>query len=355
MSLTVRDIPSKDAYSVNMPYVSVTICAPGSTTDCKTIDYVLLDTASVGLRVLSSALGSSPALPLQKDGGGNPILECETFVSGYTWGNVRQADVQLGGLTASSLPIQVIGDSAAPTVPATCSGTGTSMDSLAKLGANGILGVGPFLDDAGIYYVCLSGTCVEAVVSASRQVSNPVAALPSDNNGTIIDVPAVSAQGCSIATGSLILGIGTRSNNALGSATVFDLDTAGDLKTVYGGNTVSAFIDSGSNGLFFSDSSIAVCDSKTSASGFFCPTSTLSKSATLKAYSNGAQASISFDIANADTLVKTGNAAFNNVGAPWGGGTAEFDWGMPFFYGRRVFTAISGNTVSGNAAPFVAY
>ena len=41
-----------DAYTAtNVPYVTVTVCAPGSTTNCQTIDHVLLDTGSVGLRL----------------------------------------------------------------------------------------------------------------------------------------------------------------------------------------------------------------------------------------------------------------------------------------------------------------
>jgi hypothetical protein len=45
--------------SFNRPYVSVTLCAPG-TTNCQTIDHLLVDTGSSGIRVLASVL--SPAL-----------------------------------------------------------------------------------------------------------------------------------------------------------------------------------------------------------------------------------------------------------------------------------------------------
>ena len=40
--------------AVNILYVNVTICAPGSTTNCQTIDHVQVDTGSQGLRILSS-------------------------------------------------------------------------------------------------------------------------------------------------------------------------------------------------------------------------------------------------------------------------------------------------------------
>src|SRR5438552_17467314 len=43
----------------NIPYISVTICAPGSTTNCQTIDHIEVDTGSYGLRVISSVLNSA--------------------------------------------------------------------------------------------------------------------------------------------------------------------------------------------------------------------------------------------------------------------------------------------------------
>src|SRR5580658_8491677 len=50
--------------SDNTAFVSVTLCAPG-TTNCQTIDHVLLDTGSVGLRIFQSVLSASllSALP----------------------------------------------------------------------------------------------------------------------------------------------------------------------------------------------------------------------------------------------------------------------------------------------------
>lgn len=41
------------AINANVPYVTVTLCAHGSTTNCQTLSHVLLDTGSVGFRVLS--------------------------------------------------------------------------------------------------------------------------------------------------------------------------------------------------------------------------------------------------------------------------------------------------------------
>jgi hypothetical protein len=52
----------------------------------------------------------------------------------------------------------------------------------------------------------------------------------------------------------------------------------------------------------------------------------------------------------------TGNAAFFDLGANLGSGTF-FDWGLPFFLGRRVFVGIAGKTISGvtESTPLWAY
>jgi len=79
-------------------FASVTVCVPGTST-CQTVDNILVDTGSSGLRILSSAL----TLPLpQQTSGGNPVVECFPFVSGYTWGPVQTADVEM----ASERPVQ---------------------------------------------------------------------------------------------------------------------------------------------------------------------------------------------------------------------------------------------------------
>jgi hypothetical protein len=41
---------------------------------------------------------------------------------------------------------------------------------------------------------------------------------------------------------------------------------------------------------------------------------------------------VSFNVANAERLFDTGNAAFNDLAGPDSG---DFDWGLPFFFGRK--------------------
>jgi hypothetical protein len=94
--------------NLNRPYVSVTVCVPG-TSDCQTINNVLLDTGSTGLRLFSSVV--TIPLPIQQ-----PFTqffstyECYPFESNYAWGPVATADVKLPGETAPGAAIQLMGD-----------------------------------------------------------------------------------------------------------------------------------------------------------------------------------------------------------------------------------------------------
>jgi hypothetical protein len=346
----------------NLPFASVTVCPPGGSTACQTIDTILVDTGSSGLRIFASAFAAN-ALPQQIDANGNPVAECAHFADGYTWGPVKIADVRLAGEQADALPIQVIGDPAFP-VPAGCSSTGRQK-TRQNLGANGILGVGAFRHDCGtaceqsvspgLYYTCPSSGCQPAVRSLAEQVANPVTRFADDNNGVIVDLPAVPASGSSRVDGSLVFGIGTQNNNALGSASVFTLSTlTGGILTFYKGDILDhSFIDSGSNALFFKDAGIPRCNNSAGA-GFYCALSTQSLSATIQGM-NGKNASVTFSVANADSLLANGSVAFSNLGAPELS-SLTFDWGLPFFFGRRVFVAIEGaNVPGGPAGPFVAF
>jgi hypothetical protein len=352
--------------AVNTAYISVTVCVPGTTT-CKTIDHIEVDTGSIGLRIMSSVLTAAPAitLPAETDGSGNPLGECLQFADGTSWGSLAIADIQLpvSGESATNLHVQVIGDPAYPTVPTDC--TGIPENTVVAFGANGILGVGPFIQDCGsacvaaatpltVYYSCPSpSTCAAANASLAEQVPNPVTLFGTDSNGVIVELPAVVSAGSTTTSGSLVFGIGTRTNNGLGTATVLPEDpNTGWITGTYKGTVYTdSYLDSGSNANFFTDSSLTPC---TSNPNFYCPVSTMSETATLKG-TNAATLTANFSVANADTLFSiTSYTAFSNLGGT-NSDTAGFDLGLPFFYGHNVFTAIEGNTVSGNMGPFFAY
>ncbi len=350
------------ANTINVPFVSVTICAPGSS-NCQTIDHVIVDTGSSGLRIISSLLTPSlaTALTQQKAGNGNPLLECIQFAdNSYIWGPLKMADVRLGGESVNSLAIQIIGDPAFTNVPTSCSSGGFAANTVQTFGGNGILGIGSFQQDCGplcalaaqpaTYYACAGTSCQAVAVDLSHQIQNPVGMLASDNNGVLIDLPAISPSGALTVSGSLILGIGTQTNNALGNAVVFALDaSSGTLTTVFDGQSYAgSYFDSGSNALYFPDGVTSLC-----SSGFYCPQAPQQLVAINKG-TNGSSGSVTFNVANADILLNTPNLAFNNLAGPYSG-PPSFDWGLPFHFGRRVFTGIEGKSSAGGSGPYVAY
>jgi hypothetical protein len=351
--------------NVNLLFTTVTICEPGNSTNCQSIDHVLVDTGSTGLRIISALLLPSLDLPQQTDAGGNPIVACGRFVDGYTWGPVKLADVKMAGELASSVPIQVIGDPVFSAVPADCSNTGPAENTAQTLGANGVLGISVFQDDcgalcannavAGAYYICPASGCQPAPASQAQQLQNPVGMFSVNNNGTIIALPSISSNGAVGASGSLIFGIGTQVNNGLGNAQVVPLNPgSGTFVTRLNASTTypNSFIDSGSNGLYFDLVGLPACNSDPV---FHCPASTQNFSATNQGFS-GSPNTVAFQVANADALFSAHPSffAFNNL-AGESAGIGSFDWGLPFFYGRNVFTAIEGRSTPAGTGPFVAY
>ena len=294
---------------------------------------------------------------------GAPIVECAQFLDGFTWGPVQTADVKLAGEQASAVPIQVIDERAFPNIPAACSSSGVAEDTLDKLGANAILGIGLFRQDCGpacafvgtsnpgLYYACPATGCQPAAVSLVNQLQNPVALFSRDNNGVVIQLPAVAAGGAFSVTGSLVYGIGTQSNNGLGSAKVLAVDALGNITTIFGGQSYpSSFIDSGSNGIYFLDAATSGLSLCPDSADFYCPATPQSLSATNRG-ANGVTIPAPFNVGNADAL-DTRFTAFNEIAGPNPGG---FDFGLGFFFGRSVFTAIEGQGTPAGAGPYFAY
>ena len=347
----------------NMPFVSITICAPG-TSQCQTIDHILVDTGSWGVRVFASQLPASMALPQQKDASGHLVAECMQFFDGYTWGSVKLADLQIAGEKAASLPIQVIDPNYA-SVPSDCASVGASRNTPGTLQANGILGIGVFKHDcgancvqqavAGTYYGCSGTTCTSIPLAEALQVANPIPYFATDNNGSMLSLPTVSG-GAQSVSGQLVFGIGTQTNNALGSAQVIGVSPSnGTFTTVQNGTTYSSSIlDSGSTGLFFQTSVMPACASPNSA--YYCPASTESLSAMIQGV-NGTTSAVSFSVGNATTISQTysGDSALPLLAGPAFVTSSIFDWGLPFFYGRNVYAAVEQQTTPGGTGPYVAY
>jgi hypothetical protein len=344
----------------NGAFTSVTICAPGSS-NCQTLDGVLVDTGSSGLRVLSSALTVS--LPQQTDANGAAMAACGQFLDGFTWGPIQTADIRMAGEQAGAVPMQVIGAPGFAGVPDACSSIGPAEDTLQDLGANGILGVGVFRQDCGldcslvgasnpgVYFACSGSTCRSTTEAVAKQLQNPVWQFASDNNGITIQLPSVAPGGAVSVAGTMTFGIGTQSDNALGSARVLTLDADGNFTTVYNGQSFgSSFIDSGSNGIYFLDAATTGMPTCADAADFYCPATAQTFSATNRG-ANGAASSVTFTVGNLDALNER-FSAFSEVAGPNPG---AFDWGLSFFFGRTIYAAIEGQTTPVGTGPFVAY
>jgi hypothetical protein len=341
---------------LNLPTVSVTVCAPNDASRCATIENVLVDTGSVGLRLVSSsvaAVAPNLVLPAERSNAGSAFYQCVGFLDGsYAWGGVRRADVKIGGKSAANIPIQLIGDvPASGARPEQCTGNDPSFDIsvAANLGANGILGVNYWVQDCGLdcedsanfqvfpYFTCGPNSCSPTGIPVASQVRNPVSAFVGDN-GVIVELPALPPSGSASATGSLIFGINTRSNNALGNAQVFNGE---ELDTFYKGAWYVSFVDSGSNALYFDDATLPRCDN----SIFFCPAATQQLSALLQDRVGNSR-TVEFSVASLEDLPRT-SFALNNVAGLFAFDdltptSSYFDWGLPFFFGRRVYFGLEG-------------
>jgi hypothetical protein len=344
----------------NKPCVQVTVCTPGTTT-CQTVSDILLDTGSYGLRIFKQAL----TVPLQQATvpSGN-LAECIQFADNSAdWGPVQNASVVLGGEPAVTVPIQVI-DSTFGTVPVGCVPTHGTLDtSPSSAGFNGILGVGLLVEDCGPgcvtgtpgrYFACTGTTpCPGTTVPLTGQVQNPVASLLVDNNGVLVQLPAVPLGGTTSDNGQLVLGIGTQANNTPSGVTTFPANASGYFTTVFNGTVNnSSFLDTGSNGIFFNDT-LPPCAAPNAE--WYCPPSTTSLSAVNEGGVNGTPSgTVQFQIGNALALFGSGNSAFVELGGSLSG-VSGFDWGLPFFYGRNVFVGIQGKSTSLGTGPFWAY
>ncbi|HEX9139081.1 MAG TPA: DUF3443 family protein, partial [Steroidobacteraceae bacterium] len=375
LTLTVDGGPTGATGSINHAYVTVKVCAPNSTTQCAIIDHVLLDTGSWGLRLVGSVLSAKGVtLTAESDASVRAIEECATFAGGQTWGPVALADVSLAAELANNVPVQVMDDagtSAPP--PATCGANGTLINSVTGFNANGVLGIGVFAQDCGnacvnaavplaMYYGCTSGAasvCTAENIALAAQVTNPVAALTTDNNGVVVNLPnLVNANGDVSDTGELYIGINTQADNALPATglTVLGTDMNGDFTATYNGGTtvLPALIDSGADSFDFADPTIAVCSSGAFV-GYYCPAggvvALFAVNTGVGAYTN--TSTVNFAVADPNISFVAGAASFADLGG--GAGESNFIWGMPFFYGRKVYVGLESRIAGVYTGPYFVY
>lgn len=357
MAVTVNGSLCSASSYLNKPCVSVTVCTPDLSA-CQTVNDVLLDTGSFGLRIFKDAI-SNLTLPQVESGPGS-LTGCVQFADGSSlWGPIQRAAVRLGNEPAVQVPIQVI-DSTFGSLPLPCVNADPTPVSS---GFAGILGVGVLTEDCGpgcvinpsngVYYRCSGPICVGTTVALADQVQNPVSRLPEDNNGVMVQLPAVPLGGVPSLDGSLVLGIGTRANNTPASATVFPTDQNGDISTIFNSVNSLGFFDTGSNGLFFPNADPAVlpvCPPPNN--DWYCPPVTRALFATNVGNPGFPTQIVPFNVSNFFTLINSPNNVFSDIGGP---STFGFDWGLPFFMGRSVYFGIEGKASNLGAGPYVAY
>ncbi|MBU5637560.1 DUF3443 family protein [Geomonas sp. Red69] len=357
MPMTVNGSLCSPGSYLNKACVSITVCNPDLSA-CQTVNDVLLDTGSYGLRLFQQAIPNLTLPPVAS--GAGTLTGCVQFADGSSlWGPIRTAMVKLGNEPYVSVPIQVI-NSSFGSLPLPCSNADPTPVSS---GFAGILGVGVFKEDCGlgcaftsangVYYSCSGTSCVGASVPLTDQVQNPVAALPVDNNGLIVTLPAVPVGGVPSISGSVVLGIGTGTNNTLSGPVVLRTDSAGDFTTTFNGGSTNGFADTGSNGLFFPNadpSVLPVCPSPNT--DWYCPPLTRSLLATNVSAGGTPASTVSFQISNFNSLLNSSNRVFSDIGGPSGFG---FDWGLPFFMGRSVAFGIEDESSGLGSGPYVAY
>jgi len=369
--------------SVNAPFVSVTVCSTTNTSSCLTIDHILVDTGSVGLRIFNQPSTTTAALSTlglsavtDPANSANSVGECLTFVQGNTWGPMKTANITIGQKSAGNVAIQVIDNTTAPTyiaAPAACTQTGTMMNTPKDFGANGVLGIGLNLQDCGalcvpsnnsaaVYFDCSTANgCVNIGMPLINQIQNPVSQFSSDNNGVILSFNSVAVTGATSVAGTLTFGIDTETNNASQNQNTILADINGNFVTTFEGATYAgSYLDSGSNGLFFNPPAnygIAICSSP--LDGFYCPNNTENFSAQISGQTGSSGiATVSFSVANTLALFNTGNYVFANLGGTEtnvSGQGNTFDWGLPFFLGRDVYVAFEGQHTTKATGPYFGF
>jgi Protein of unknown function (DUF3443) len=174
-----------------------------------------------------------------------------------------------------------------------------------------------------------------------------------DNNGVVIDLPAVPAPGTTSIIGQMLFGVGTQANNATTGTKLLHTTSQGTINTTLSVTTPmsGSFIDSGSNGLFFGPTTAPTIF--TVCGDFYCPNGNPSVNATL-AGTNGINAPVTFVVGDASNLFSNGYSVLPTLSGPMGN-TTDFDWGLPFFYGRRVFFGIEGTSSLLGIGPLYAF
>lgn len=377
--VTVEQFNSNNPYP-NRPYVTVTVCDGAG--NCQSIDHVLLDTGSTGLRLMPGVLDLQ--LPAQDNPTGGVAAECAQFGAGYFWGAQRLATIRMAGDVATDISITVAGDASIPAVPPTgCTATGPNVLTL-PTEFKGILGIGQQQRDCGsfcaqsadgqLYFSCTggaSGSCTPSTMPLNQQTANPVSMFATDNNGTVLSFPA-AAQPQATLTGTLTFGIGTQADNQISGQQVYRPVTDNvfwpSLGANIGGVASFAFLDSGTNAYLIAQtgtppvlssppylqaiSGLAVCGQP---GGPFCPSVPANVQVRLNGLTGDPSSMQNITLADPTMAFQQNQAVIPNLGFQNNFITSYAILGLPFFYGRSVMTAIDGMPTPYGMGPYWAF
>lgn len=327
----------------NVPYVSVTICQDSSGANCQTINNVLLDTGSIGLKINQSVLNSKllSGLTSINDTTTNlPLSSCNLYGGGYLFTNAYTATVKLGGMTSNNMPIQVINDINQSTVPASCSLVSFN-NLLANSGANGVIGVNPqvFASNSHVKLYIESQAGVYTQLDYKTANSDPILNVNpivgfAESNGLIISLPAVTANSNTNIYGVLTFGVNTRANNQINNASVQLIGNKsselGYFKSTSTTNVTSRTIfDTGTNGYVVYGLNMAQCGNN------YCPGSPTTWTSSLSnwgfdittSYNESIQ--ISNPVNQASAIMPNWAFVSNTPGITV--------YGLPFFFGKNVY------------------
>ena len=367
--------PAGATGAINHAYVTVKVCAPGSQTQCASIDHVLLDTGSSGLRLVRSVLAAGGVtLSAETDAQGRAIEECVSFGGGQTWGPVALADVTLAGETAAKLPVQVMDDTGAGAPPPAdlrgqwhadqrrfrlLAPTGCSVSVSSRRIAETVR-VNANHAAAALLRLHRRRGMHRREHRARRSGHEPggdVCRRQQRHHRAVCRTCKTPMAMLSVQ-GELIFGIATQTDNALPATglTVLGADAHGDFTATYNGGTtvLPALIDSGTDAYSFDDPSHRRVPPTGVFVGYYCPTVAPQSvfAVNTGVGMNNASNTVDFAIADPTTFVANA-AAFIDLGG--GGGSTRFTWGMPFFYGRKVYIGIDQRVAGAYTGPYYAY
>ena len=352
--LTVRTPHS----GFNRLVVGITVCEPG-TTRCATIDDVMVDTGSTGLRLEASAVPAWLHLPARLGPGERPLAECLRFLHDNAWGQLFRADLRIGDMTVAGLPLQIISDDQRAQ-PAACPRSDVRPTS------NGTLGIGPHLTDcpgsceqsatAPVYFVDRVGVWepIRGGLDRAYRLPNPVSLLPEHNNGVVFELPVPPDDGAAEVTGTLTFGVGTSMNNRPGRAHMVPLDATGHFTTMFHGRSYpGSYIDSGTESYILDGDQLPRCPGMAWA---LCATPELRLEAVMVGQAD-APVPVSVKVGDFAATLARGFGASDAMAVVADQGSTAFVWGAPFFLGKTVTLVLDGSKVpgvGGAAGPFYA-